>query len=138
MAATDTIADMLTRIRNAISTGKREVLIPASNIKHNIAKILESEKWIQKIETVEVAGNKTETKFKYLKLTLRYKKSGKPVINKIERASKPGLRIYVKKEELPKVLNDYGIAIISTPYDVMTNKQAKEKGVGGEVLCKIY
>ncbi len=138
MAATDTIADMLTRIRNAMSVGKRDVFIPKSKIKHEIAKILEGEKWIKKVETVEVSGYKPKTKFQYLKLTLKYKKSGNPIINKIARISKPGLKVYVNKNELPRVLNDYGIAIISTPGGVMTNKQAKEKGVGGEVLCKIY
>lgn len=138
MVNTDTIADMLTRIRNALAVGKREVLIPMSKIKHEIAKILESEKWIQKVEVTEVAGKKPETKFSYLKITLKYKKSGRSAINKITKTSRPGLKVYVKKDELPVVLNGYGIAIISTPHGVMTNNQAKEKGVGGEVLCKIY
>ncbi|HMB65939.1 MAG TPA: 30S ribosomal protein S8, partial [Patescibacteria group bacterium] len=118
MTSTDPIADMLTRIRNASSVGKTEVVIPMSKIKYEIAKILEKEKWIHKVETEEADGKKKGVKFNQLRISLRYKKSGKSVINSLRRVSKPGLRIYVSKEELPRVLNDFGIAIISSPQGV--------------------
>lgn len=138
MTSTDPIADMLTRIRNASEVGKREVVIPMSKIKYEIAKILERENWVKQVETEEVPGKKEGVKFTRIKVGLRYKKSGKSVITSLQRASRPGLRIYVNKKELPRVLNDFGMAIMSTPQGIMTNKEAREKGVGGEVICKIY
>lgn len=138
MASTDPIADMLTRIRNASSVEKQEVVMPMSKIKYEIASILERENWARKVEVEEVPGKKKGVKFSQLKILLRYKKSGKSVLTSLKRVSRPGLRIYVNKDELPRVLNDFGIAILSTPQGVMTNKEAREKGVGGEVLCKIY
>ena len=134
----DPIADMLTRIRNASSVGKKEALIPMSKVKHEVAKVLERENWVQKVEVEEVSGKKKGVTFNQLKVSLRYKKSGKSVINSLQKVSKPGLKVYVKKDNLPKVLNDFGMAVISTPQGVMTNKEAREKGLGGEVLCKIY
>jgi small subunit ribosomal protein S8 len=136
---TDPISDMLTRIRNASAVGKKEVVLPMSKIKFNISKILEKEGWILKAESFkdEISENK-KTAFEQLKLTLKYKKSGKSVINSIKRISKPGLRVYVNKNELPRVLNNLGMAIISTPSGIMTNKEARKKGVGGEVICEIY
>ena len=138
MVSTDPIADMLTRIRNASSAGKREVMIPMSKIKYEIARILERENWIRKVEIEEVPGKKKGVKFNYIKVLLRYKKSGKSVLTALDKVSKPGVKVYVGKEELPRVLNDFGIAIMSTPEGIMTNKEAKEKGIGGEVLCKVY
>ncbi|MFW5888190.1 MAG: 30S ribosomal protein S8 [Patescibacteria group bacterium] len=138
MTTTDPIADMLTRIRNASSVGKQETVVPMSKVKHQVAKILEKENWVQKVEVEEIDGKKEGVKFKQLKVTLRYKKTGKPIINSLKKISKPGLKVYVGKNELPKVLNDFGMAVISTPQGVMTNKEAKEKGVGGEVLCEVY
>jgi small subunit ribosomal protein S8 len=138
MTTTDPIADMLTRIRNASSIGKQETVVPMSKVKHEVAKVLERENWVQKVEVEEVNGRKKGVTFNQLKISLRYKKSGKSVINSLQKVSRPGLKVYVGKNELPKVLNDFGMAVISTPQGVMTNKEAREKGVGGEVLCKIY
>ena len=146
---TDPIADMLTRIRNGAATGKKDVILPMSKMKYEVAKILEKENWIQKVEIIDPSDsilldkkNKKKNEkignFQRLRVVLKYKKSGKPVISHLKRVSKPGLKIYVKKTELPRVLNDLGIAIISTPNGLMTNKEAKKKGIGGEVVCEVY
>lgn len=135
----DPIADMLTRIRNASAVKKEEVVLPMSKIKYNISKILEQEGFVGKVEVLKGAGQKNEASaFDELKIVLKYKKDGKPTISSIRRVSRPGLRTYVGKDELPRVLNNFGIAIISTPMGLMTNKEAKKKGVGGEVICEIY
>lgn len=135
----DPIADMLTRIRNASAVKKETVVLPMSKIKLNIAKILVDGGWIEKAEIVKSTGGKNKSEaFDELKLTLKYKKDGMPAITSLKRISKPGRRIYVNKEELPKVLNHYGIAIISTSRGLMTNKEASKTGVGGEVVCEIY
>lgn len=139
---TDPISDMLTRIRNAQATGKSEVFLPMSKAKLAIAQILEREGWLGKIE-VEKGGTddkkaSAKSKFDQLKIVLKYKKSGKPIITAINRISKPGLKKYAKKNELPIVLNNLGIAVISTPQGLMTNKEARKKGVGGEIICEIY
>ena len=139
---TDPITDMLTRIRNASEIKKYEVGLPMSKVKYEIAKLLEREGWIQKTEIIK--GNLSKDKkikgsvFDQLKIVLRYKKSGRSAITSLKRISKPGLRIYVSKDELPKVLNNLGIAIISTSGGLMTNKEANRKRVGGEVICEIY
>ena len=136
---TDPIADMLTRIRNASAVGKSEVVLPMSKIKYAIAKILEREGLITKVEAVggkEVGA--AEKKFEDFKIILKYLRKGEPAITFIRRASKPGLRVYADKDNLPKVLNNMGIAIISTSHGLMTNKEAKNKGVGGEVICEVY
>lgn len=136
---TDPIADMLTRIRNASAVNKNEVVLPMSKVKYEIAKILEKEGWIQKVEVVKADVEKNKTKaFDQLKIVLKYKKSGKPFIKSLKRISKPGLRIYVDKNDLPRVLNNLGMAIISTSQGMMTNKEARKTGVGGEVICEIY
>lgn len=136
---TDPIADMLTRIRNASAAGKAEVILPMSKIKFEIAKILESGGWVEEVEVAkedpEIAKNPI---FKNLKIVLKYKNRKEPVITSIKRISKPGLRVYVSKDELPKVLNNYGIAIISTSQGLMTNREARRKKVGGEVICEVY
>ncbi|WP_340063565.1 30S ribosomal protein S8 [Ascidiimonas aurantiaca] len=130
---TDPIADYLTRIRNANSAGHRVVDIPASKLKKEITKILFDQGYIlsYKFEDKEVQGN--------IKIALKYDKLTKePVIRKLQRISKPGLRKYTGADSLPRVLNGLGIAIVSTSHGVMTSKQAREENVGGEVLCYVY
>ncbi len=136
---TDPIADMLTRIRNASAVKKYEVVLPMSKMKFEIAQILKKEGWINDTSVIKAVSAKNKTaKFDQLKIVLKYKKSGRPAISNIKRISKPGLRIYVGKDELPRVLNNLGIAIISTSKGLMTNKEAKQVGLGGEVICEIY
>ncbi|WP_452597384.1 30S ribosomal protein S8 [Pontimicrobium sp. MEBiC01747] len=130
---TDPIADYLTRIRNAVRANHRVVEIPASNLKKNITKILFDQGYIlsYKFEDTTVQGT--------IKIALKYNKETKePVIRKIERMSKPGLRKYSGSTELPRILNGLGIAIVSTSHGVMTAKQAQRENVGGEVLCYVY
>lgn len=130
---TDPISDYLTRIRNASRAGHRVVNIPASNLKREMTKILFDQGYIlsYKFEDNNLQGN--------IKIALKYDRVTKePVIKKLQRASKPGLRKYAGSEELPRVLNGLGIAIISTSHGVMTSKQAKKENVGGEVLCYVY
>ena len=130
---TDTISDMLTRIRNANMVKHQIVQIPATKMSLAIAKILKEEGFIEDFENYE------ENKLKYLLLSLKYtEKSRKPVICRIKRISKPGLRVYSNSKELPKVLDNLGIAIISTSKGVMTNLNAKKLGIGGEILCYIW
>jgi small subunit ribosomal protein S8 len=130
---TDPIADYLTRVRNAIMAGHRVVNIPASNIKKEITKILFDQGFIlsYKFEDETVQGN--------IKIALKYNKGTKEsVIKKLQRVSTPGLRQYVSADEMPRVLNGLGIAIVSTSKGVMTNKKARQEHVGGEVLCYVY
>ncbi len=134
---TDPIADMLTRIRNALAVRKQDVVLPMSKIKYEIAKILEREGWVYKVEVIKNKNKKGIT-FDELRIVLKYKKSGKPAITSLKRISKPGLRVYVAKDNLPRVLNNMGIAIISTSQGLMTNKEARKNGIGGEVICEIY
>lgn len=130
---TDTISDMLTRIRNATMVKHQIVQIPVTKMSLAIARILKQEGFIADFENYQ-EGNKD-----YLLLSLKYLgKSRKSVISTIQRVSKPGLRIYVNSKELPKVLGNLGIAILSTSKGVMTNLKAKELGIGGEVLCYIW
>ncbi len=132
---TDPIADMLTRIRNASAVHKQDVVLPMSKTKHKIAEILKQAGWIYNVEVIK-GGEKGA--FDKLRIVLKYKKSGKSVISKIKKVSKPGLKVYVGKDELPKVLNNLGIAIISTSEGLMTNREARKKKIGGEVICEIY
>jgi len=130
---TDTISDMLTRIRNATMVKHQIVQIPATKMSLAIASILKEEGFIEDFESY------TENQFKYLLISLKYiGKSRQPVICKIKRVSKPGLRVYSNSKKLPRVLDNLGIAIISTSKGVMTNLKAKELGIGGEVLCYIW
>jgi small subunit ribosomal protein S8 len=130
---TDTISDMLTRIRNANMVKHQIVQIPSTKMSVAIAEILKEEGFIEDFE------NYLEDGRKYLLISLKYLgKSRKSVISKIERVSKPGLRVYSNSKQLPKVLDNLGIAIISTSKGVMTNFKAKELGIGGEVLCYIW
>ena len=130
---TDTISDMLTRIRNANMVKHQIVQIPVTKMSLAITSILKEEGYIEDFEQYE------EDKNKFLLIFLKYKgKSRKPVIQTIQRISKPGLRVYRGTKELPRVLGDLGIAIISTSKGVMTNLKAKELGIGGEILCYIW
>ena len=130
---TDTISDMLTRIRNANMVKHQIVQIPTTKISKAIATILKEEGFIENFEIY------TEEARSYILISLKYKgKSREPVICEIKRVSKPGLRVYANSKELPKVLDDLGIAIMSTSRGVMTNLNAKEQGIGGEVLCYIW
>lgn len=137
MNVTDPIADMLTRIRNSIIAGHSTVAMPSSKMKASIAQILSSEGFI---EGYEVADDE-RTGFKVLRLRLKYvgeRRQREPVITELERVSKPGRRVYVKKTEIPWVLSGLGIAIVSTPKGVMTGQRARQLGVGGELLCKVW
>jgi len=128
MSMTDPIADMLTRIRNAQRAEKQSVAIPASKVKAAIAQVLKDEGYVEDFAVRDLEGRRT------LEISLKYY-AGKPVIEKIERVSRPGLRIYRPKDELPKVMNGLGVAIVSTSRGVMTDRKARGLGVGGEVLC---
>ncbi|MCI8396981.1 MAG: 30S ribosomal protein S8 [Clostridia bacterium] len=132
MNTTDPIADMLTRIRNANSSKHKTVDIPASKMKLSIADILFKEGYIKSFEEIsnEVQGT--------IRVTLKYDEKGNRVIAGIKRISKPGLRIYASKEELPQVLNGLGIAIVSTSKGIMTDKEARKIGLGGEVLAYVW
>lgn len=131
---TDPIADLLTRIRNAIMAGHKVVEAPASNLKKEIARILFEKGYILSYKIVD--GENTQG---VLKIALKYNpKSKKPAIKKIERASRPGLRQYVGVDRMPRVLNGLGVAIISTSRGLMTDKEAKKENIGGEVLCYVY
>ena len=132
MNTTDPIADMLTRIRNANSAKHKTVDVPASKMKTAIAEILFREGYIK---SFEVISNENQG---IIRITLKYDEKGTRVIDGIKRISKPGLRVYAGKEELPKVLNGLGIAIISTSKGVMTNKEAAELKIGGEVLAYVW
>ncbi len=130
---TDPISDYLTRIRNAAAAGHRVVEIPASNLKKEMTKILFEQGFILSYKFLE------DTFQGVIKIALKYDKVTKqPIIKNIERISKPGLRKYVNANEIPRVLNGLGIAIISTSHGVMTNKKARQENVGGEVLCYVY
>ncbi len=132
MVTTDPIADMLTRIRNASQANFKTVDIPASNVKKNIAEILFNEGYIKAYEEIQ---NENQG---IIRISLKYTEKGKKVISGLRRISKPGLRVYASKEELPKVLNGLGIALISTSKGIMTDKKARELGVGGEVLAYVW
>jgi small subunit ribosomal protein S8 len=128
MSMSDPIADMLTRIRNAQATDKTSVAMPASKVKLAIAKVLKDEGYIEDFAQRSVEGKNV------LEIGLKYY-AGKPVIEKLERVSRPGLRIYKGRDDMPRVLNGLGVAIVSTSRGVMTDRRARETGVGGEVLC---
>ncbi len=132
---TDPIADMLNRIRNAQAVSKKTVVIPYSNLKYEIAKILEKQKLIGKVEK---KGRKPK---KVLEITLKYSSAGQTdssVISNLKRISKPGQRIYTGTKEIRSVRGGYGISIISTSKGLMTNKEAKRKKLGGEIICEIW
>ena len=128
MSMSDPIADMLTRIRNAQATEKVSVLVPASKVKKSIAQVLKDEGYIEDFALRDVDGRPV------IEIGLKYY-AGKPVIEKLERVSRPGLRIYKGRDDIPRVMNGLGVAIVSTSQGVMTDRRARETGVGGEVLC---
>lgn len=130
MSMSDPIADMLTRIRNAQVVQKAMVAMPSSKVKVAIANVLKDEGYIEDFAVSEAAG-KVE-----LKIGLKYY-AGRPVIERLERVSRPGLRIYKGKDEIPNVMNGLGVAIVSTPKGVMTDRKARATGVGGEVICYV-
>lgn len=132
MAMTDPIADMLTRIRNGMAVDKRFVDIPTSNMKKRVAFVLKEEKYIEDFMFVENAIKS------FIRVFLKYDYRGKAVITGIERVSRPGLRVYVGKNEIPRVLDGLGISILSTSKGVVSNKAAKRIGVGGEILCNVW
>ena len=127
---TDPIADMLTRVRNAQAAAKVDVTMPSSKLKNSIAKVLQDEGYI--------AGFSSDGATKpTLTITLKYH-DGRPVIDELKRVSRPGLRIYKNKHELPKILNGLGVAIVSTSAGVMSDREARASGRGGEILCTVY
>lgn len=137
MSMSDPIADMLTRVRNAVMADNKIVALPSSILKVAIAKILKEEGYIQSYEVVDgsIVGQKI------LRVRLKYvgeRRHRKPVITGLERVSRPGRRVYTGKKKIPWVLSGMGIAILSTPKGVMTGQRARQLGVGGEVLCKIW
>ncbi len=132
MAANDTIADMLTRIRNANLARHQTTQVPATKMTHSIAKVLREEGFINDFET---AGEGIRS---HLVISLKYKKNRQPIITTLKRVSRPGLRVYSNKKDLPRVLGGIGIAIISTSSGIMTDRQARQQNVGGEVLCHVW
>ena len=137
MSVNDPIADMLTRIRNGVMAGHSQVAMPSSKIKAEIAKIFKEEGFIENYEVVdgERAGQKM------LRVKIKYvgeRRERRPVISGLERVSRPGRRIYTKKQDIPWVLSGIGVAILSTPKGVMTGQRARQLGVGGEILCKVW
>lgn len=132
MAVTDPIADMLTRMRNALKENHESVELPISKMKLEIVKVLKEEGFIKKYE------HKVYDDKKYLKIIFKYGPKNEKVINGLKRVSKPGKRTYIEKSEIPKVYNGMGISILSTNKGIMTGKQARINNVGGEYLCKIW
>ncbi len=137
MSVNDPIADMLTRVRNAVMAGQSQVAMPSSKLKAEIAKILKDEGFLESFEVVD----EEKTNFKVLRLKIKYigeRRERRPVLSGIERVSSPGRRIYTNKKEIPWVLSGLGVAILSTPKGVMTGARARQLGVGGEILCKVW
>jgi len=132
MAITDTIADLFTRIRNANHARHKEVDVPSSNLKLEVVKLLKEEGYIKDYEFTK------DNKQGIIRIQLKYDSSKKGVISGIRRVSRPGLRKYVKKDKVAKVLNGLGLSILSTSKGILTDKKAREMGVGGELLCIVY
>lgn len=132
MTMTDPIADMLTRVRNANTVRHENVDVPASNIKKELARILLEEGFIKGYDVIE------DGKQGLIRLQLKYGKNGERVITGIKRISKPGMRVYADSHSVPKVLNGLGISVISTSQGILTDKQARELGIGGEVICYVW
>jgi small subunit ribosomal protein S8 len=130
--SSDNIADMLTKIRNAQKAGHDSVSVPLSKIKLEIIKILKNEGFIKNFKVYEGKS------FKNIRIFLKYDNFGVPVIKNLSKVSKPGMRIYKNKEEVPRILNGLGVVVVSTSKGVLTGRKAKEEGIGGEVLCHIY
>jgi len=132
MRLTDPVADMLTRIRNAISARHQKVDIPASKLKLEIARILKEEGYISNFKATEEEGHKI------LRVYLKYANNDEAVISNVNRVSRPGCRVYVRRTEIPRVLGGMGINILTTPRGVMTGRQARKQGLGGELLCEVW
>ena len=132
MSVSDPIADMLTRIRNAIMARHDFVLVPSSKMKLSIARILKEEGFISDYEVLRGKP------YRVIKIYLKYQERNQPVLTGLERVSKPGLRVYTQRQEIPRVYGGLGIAIMSTPIGVMTGQQAWKRGVGGELLCYVW
>lgn len=132
MTMTDPIADMLTRVRNALGASHETVDIPSSKLKVSIAKVLKSEGYIKNFKIVSDGRNRL------IRIFLKYDEEGSPVIDGIERVSKPSRRIYAGYNEIPMVLKGYGISIVSTSAGIMTDRQARKTRVGGEILCSVW
>ena len=129
---TDPISDMLTRIRNAQAIHKEEVVFPFSKIKYEIARLLVREEYLESAEKIN------DQKFDLIKIILKYKEDDQPFIEHIKRISKPGQRIYARRDRLPNILNDLGIAVLSTSQGIMTNKKARRIKIGGELLFEVW
>ena len=132
MTVSDSIADMLTRIRNAIMARHDSVLVPASRMKLSITRVLKAEGFINDYEVLKGKPHQV------IKIHLKYDDKNQPVLSGLERVSKPGLRVYAGRKEIPRVYGGLGIAILSTPQGVMTGQQAWRQGVGGELLCYVW
>jgi small subunit ribosomal protein S8 len=132
MTTSDPIADMLTRMRNAMIARHSKVDVPASKLKADIARILKEEGYILNFKIAEEGSRKT------IKIYLKYNTTNQPVITKLERVSRPGCRVYVGAREIPRVLGGLGINILTTPKGVMTGRTARKEGVGGELLCHVW
>jgi small subunit ribosomal protein S8 len=132
MQLTDPVADFLTRIRNAIRARHQKLDVPASKLKAEIARILKEEGYIQNFKAVEEDGHKV------LRVYLKYSASNEAVIRDLERISRPGCRVYIGRDEIKRVQGGLGISILTTPKGVMTGRQARREGVGGEILCEVW
>jgi small subunit ribosomal protein S8 len=132
MSMTDPIADMLTRIRNAQRASHELVNIPSSKLKINVAKVLKSEGYIKNFRII------SDGQHRFIRIFLKYDKEGVAIIEGIKRVSKPGCRVYAGNDEIPKVLNGYGINILSTSKGLMTDNEARKTGIGGEILCAVW
>ncbi|MCJ7682802.1 MAG: 30S ribosomal protein S8 [Desulfobacteraceae bacterium] len=132
MSMTDPIADMLTRVRNAQKASHELVNIPSSKLKINVAKVLKSEGFIKNFRII------SDGQHRFIKIFLKYDKEGVAIIEGIKRVSKPGCRVYAGSDEVPKVLNGYGINILSTSKGLMTDNEARKTGIGGEILCAVW
>src|SRR5690349_2014042 len=130
MSMTDPVSDMLTRIRNAQMVGHTEVVMPASRLKASIAQVLKDEGYVEDFALRDDGAKKQ------LAIALKYY-AGRPVIERLERVSKPGLRVYKGRNDIPQIMNGLGVAIVSTPKGVMTDRKARANGVGGEVICYV-
>ena len=132
MTMTDPIADLLTRIRNGLKSKHEKIVVPSSKMKIEVARILKEEGYIDDFRVAE------DNKQGSVEIVLRYGQDGKPAIAGIERISRPGRRMYCGKDEIPSVLGGYGITIVSTPQGLMTGRQSRSKGLGGEIICNIW
>jgi small subunit ribosomal protein S8 len=132
MAVTDSVADMLTRIRNASLARHEHVAIPASKLKLEIAKVLKAQGYIQKYDLID------DRRHGQIRIHLRYQPSGDPVITGLRRISRPGLRVYVNAKQIPRVLGGLGVAVLSTSQGVLADREARRRRVGGEVLCHVW